>query len=166
METTENKEADSTSDKSEKLFFAMIGLPSGETVVGTLSERCLANWVLNKAKLVVKNPKKLSVSPKVENQRIVGYNVGILPTLPIKTPQDRITYDAASVEVIEEIYKDTEGNETCNDHSGLYSSYLDVITQWRMELSGLVCANGPIPTGSEPSQGNVHNLFPGKKGHK
>ena len=146
-----------------RVYFAIITVPTGERFVGKLTEAAFSHWTLNKSKLIVDEPKRIDAIPVHEKHGgpIIGFSFSIVPTFPAKTPQEKMVFDACSVEMLEEITTDADGHQRCGeDKSGLFAPYIDMVEQWRNELSDIIMppnkkiiTTGRTPDGTIPFRG-------------
>jgi hypothetical protein len=164
MNELNNKLNEKRTEASNRTFFALITVPTGERFVGKVSEKAFSHWTLNKSKLIVEEPKRIDAIPVQDKSsgQIVGFSFSITPTYPAKTPQEKMVFDACGVELLEEITEDEDGHQRCEDRSGLFMPYLDMVSQWRNELSEIVLPPNKkiVTTGQLPPDGTI----PFKKG--
>jgi len=134
----------------EVLYFVLISLPSGEHVLGKVSDSAYVSWASNQMKLVVRDAKALYTVPQKQGNKIVGFDFNYIPLYPEPTRQERLAIDATMVEILGEI-------ETTDDVSYLvgnvpdrvnkmFNSYQDIVLQWRAEISGIALPRGGIST--------------------
>jgi len=130
--------SDNETGKNEKQrnFFVLFEKPSGQQMLGKVSDQALSMWTLQKSHLVVQNPKRLDMTPIPDEsgRQIKGFNFHVMPTFPAKTKQERMIFAATSIEVLGEITTEN-GDDYCTDESGLYAPYKNMIGQWQNELN-------------------------------
>lgn len=123
---------------AEQVWFALVEKPTGMYLLGQVTQKAFLGWMTNKCKLPIRYPKNLNAVPITQGEKLVGFNFAVTPVYPAKTPQERIVVDACSVELLEEIIEDDDGNVRCADKSSLFGPYQDMIRQWEAELIGIV----------------------------
>lgn len=153
----------------ESKHFVVATMASGKMLLGTVEKNYYAGWLNNRIKLILQQPKLLLTMPVygkgAQAKEVVGFNLTVQPSSPIKSLQDLEGLDAERVEVLGDVETDEKGLYTftgCEGSAEIFKVYGGMLREWAQELDGIIRPTlNDVATSNKAQQGGIIQ-FPGR----